>query len=207
MAFLMILITLAAFIYSYYRFDRRILPMALEAAEMHLQAEINNVINHEVHNIITERNLTSADFITKHNQSGDSGPMLTVNTLLVNDISNVVAMRISNRLNNLDSEVVSIPMGMAFRLDTLAQVGPNINFRMAPIGNALVDYASSFTAVGINQVHFSIWLSIESEIRIINPVHSREIIVTRHVSLVDTIISGVVPDTYLTMDGPILGFN
>jgi hypothetical protein len=39
-------------------------------------------------------------------------------------------------------------------------------------------------------------------VRIINPVHSSEIIVMRNVSLVDTVISGVVPETFVNMDVP-----
>jgi len=199
-AALMILTALAAFAYSYYRFDRMILPLVLEAAEMRLQAEINNVINQVVHEIISERDITAADFLVQHALVSDAGPVLSVNTVLVNEICNAVAMRISDRLNNLEPEIVSVPMGMAFGLDTLSQVGPRYTFRMAPIGNALVDYESSFVAVGINQTHFSVWLIVESEVRIINPVNSQVIYVTRHVSLVDTIIRGVVPDTYLSMD-------
>jgi len=203
----MILITLGAFIYSYYRFDRMILPLVLEAAEMRLQAEINNVINQVVHEIISERDIRASDFIVQHVLASDAGPVLSVNTVLVNEICNAVAMRISDKLNNLEPETVTVPMGMAFGLDTLSQVGPRYTFRMAPIGNALVDYESSFTAVGINQTHFSVWLIVESEVRIINPVNSSTIHVTRHVSLVDTIISGIVPDTYLNMDTPMFQRN
>ncbi|MCL2404284.1 MAG: hypothetical protein FWC92_01925 [Defluviitaleaceae bacterium] len=170
-ALMMVLIAIGAFVYSYYRFDRTILPLVLEAAELHLQAEMNNVINQVVHEIVAERNITSADFVLKHNFAGDAGPVLSINTVLVNDISNAVAMRISHRLNNMEPETVSVPMGMAFNLDTLAQVGPRVNFRMAPIGNALVGYDSRFAAVGINQVHFSVWLTIESEVRIIKLIH------------------------------------
>jgi len=196
----MIIITIAAFTHSLYRFDRRILPLVMEAAEMQLQAEMNAVINQVVHEIVHERNITAANFIVHHDLPGDTGPVLSVNTVLVNDIANAVAMRISHNLSNLNPEIVSIPMGMAFRLDTLAQVGPHITFRMAPIGNALVDYESSFTAVGINQVRFAVWLNVETEVRVINPVHSREVLVSRNISLVDTIITGIVPDMYLTMD-------
>ena len=204
---MMVAITLGAFMYSYYRFDRMILPLVLEATELHIQTEINNVINQVVNDIVHERAITSADFIVQHTPTGDSGPVLSVNTVLVNDISNSVAMHISYKLNNLEPETVSIPMGMAFNLDTLSQVGPRITFRMAPIGNAMVGYDSSFVAVGINKIHFSVWLTIETEVRIINPVNSREILVSRHVSLVDTIISGIVPDTYLNMDAPMLNIN
>ncbi|MCL1787560.1 MAG: sporulation protein YunB [Defluviitaleaceae bacterium] len=195
--FLMLLATIAAFAYSFYRFDRRILPMVLEAAELRIQAEINHVINDVIQEIIWERQLNAADFIV-HGQ----GAVLSVNTVLVNDICNAAAQRISERLNNLEPERVQVPMGMAFGLDTLAQVGPRFSFDLAPIGNALVNYESSFAAVGINQIHFAVWLTVESVVRIINPVHSSEIVVTRHVSLVDTVISGTVPDTFVNMDVP-----
>jgi len=195
----MLLALIAAFAYSYYRFDRRVVPMVLEAAEMRIQTEINNVINNVIQEIIAERSLTATDFILQHD-SGEAGMVLSVNTVLVNEICNAAAMRISYILNNMPPETVSVPMGMAFGLDTLAQVGPRFEFLLAPIGNALVDYETRFLAVGINQTHFSVWLTVESEVRIINPVHSDTIFLTRHVSLVDTIISGVVPDTYLNVD-------
>jgi len=199
----MLLVLIIVFVHSFYRFDRRILPMVLEAVELHIQAEINNVINYVIQEIILERNVTAADFLVQSTGYGQNvKPVLSVNTVLVNDICNAAAQRISERLTNLEPEVVSVPMGMALGLDTLAQTGPRFTFTLAPIGNALVNYESSFTAVGINQIHFAVWLTVESVVRIINPVHSSEVMVMRNVSLVDTVISGVVPDTYLHMDVP-----
>ena len=206
--FAMLLILVTAFVYSFYRFDRRILPMVLEAEELRLQAEINNVINYVIQEIIRERSITAADFLIQTDSGGQlAKPVLSVNTVLVNDICNTAAKRISERLNNLEREIVSVPMGMALGLDTLAQSGPRFSFYLAPIGNALVNYESSFVAVGINQTHFSVWLTVESVVRIINPVHSSEIMVMRDISLVDTVISGVVPGTYLHMDVPYLTFT
>jgi len=188
--------------YSYYRFDRRILPMVLEAAELRLQAEINNVINAVIQEIITEYQISAGDFLLTGQNSVDGTPFLSVNTVLANKICNIAAQRISEKLNNLEPETVQVPIGMAFGLDTLAQVGPRFSFDLAPIGNALVNYESSFTAVGINQTHFAVWLEVESVVRIINPVHSSEIFVSRNFSLVDTVIQGNVPDAFLTMELP-----
>jgi len=204
-AFLMICIVGASFAFSFYRFDRLILPLVLEAEELRIQAEINNVINRVVKEIITERNVTAQDFIIQHLDGPN--PVLSVNTVLVNDISNAAAQRISEMLNNLEPETVYVPMGMALGLDTLAQTGPRFSFTLAPIGNALVFHESRFIAVGINQIHFSVWLTVESIVRIINPVHSSEIMVVRNVSLVDTVISGTVPDAYLHMDALGRGFG
>jgi len=203
LAVVMLIILVVVFVHSFYRFDRRVIPLVLEGAELHLQTEINNVINAVVRDIVAEHNITAADFLIQSEAAGGQGkPVLSVNTVLVNEICNAAAKRISLRLNNLEPEIVSVPVGMALGLDTLAQMGPRFSFYIAPIGNALVNYESSFTAVGINQTHFSVWLTVESVVRIINPVHSSEIVVTRNVSLVDTVISGTVPGTYLHMDVP-----
>jgi len=207
MVFAMILLVLVTFLHSYYRFDRRIMPLVLDAAEMHIQTEINNIINSVVQEIMASYRVSAEDFIIQTSAGGVNQPVLSVNTVLVNEICNAAAKMISLRLNNLEPEQVSIPMGMALGLDTMAQFGPRFSFYLAPIGNALVDYESRFTAVGINQTHFTVWLTVESVVRIINPVHSSEIIVMRNVSLVDTIISGVVPDTYLSLDTPVLNLN
>lgn len=191
----------ALFAYSYRQFDRRIIPLVLEAAEMTLQTDINNVINASVTEIIREMNISASDLYTRAPDAVAGTPVLSVNTVLANDICNLAAQRISERLNTLEPEVVRVPMGMAFNLDTLSQVGPRFTFTMAPIGNALVDFDSRFIAVGINQVHFSLWLDVQAVVRIINPVHSFEVEVTRRILLVDTVISGEVPETYLSLDG------
>jgi sporulation protein YunB len=202
-ALVMIMVLLFTAGYGFYRFDRRILPLVLNAAELRIQTEINNVINSVVLDIIIENQVTASDFILENQITAGARPVLSVNTVLVNEICNAAAQAISAQLNNLEPEIASVPIGMILGLDTLSQIGPRFTFTMAPIGNALVNYESSFTAVGINQVHFSVWLEVESVVRIINPVQSSEIHVTRHVSLVDTIISGTVPDTYLNLDTPL----
>jgi len=190
---------------GFYRFDRRILPLVLEEAELRIQTEINNIINQVVHEIIVKNQVTAPDFILQ--AEVNAKPVLSVNTVLVNEICNAAAQAISERLGNLEPEVASVPIGMILGLDTMAQRGPRFSFTLAPVGNALVNHESQFTAVGINQTHFSVFLTVESVVRIINPVQSSEIQVTRHVSLVDTIISGTVPGTYLNMDAPVVNLN
>ena len=201
-ALALIILVVAGSAHSFYRFDRAILPLVLDAAEMRFQAEINHIINAVVQDVIQENGITAEDFILQTQFLTDQQPVLSINTVLANEINNEAAQRISEKLNNLEPETVYVPIGMALGLDILAQVGPRFSFDLAPIGNALVNYETSFTAVGINQTHFAVWLNVECVVRIINPVHSSEIVVARNISLVDTIISGVVPGTYLNMETP-----
>jgi sporulation protein YunB len=182
--------------FAYYSFDRRVVPLALSMAEVNAKTEINGIIHQEIQGIIQERKLAAQDFY----MTGDDHTV-TVNTVLVNEICNAVAARVSDKLSQLDPQPVSVPLGMALGLDTLAYFGPRISFNLSPVGNALADYESRFESVGINQVHFEVWLTVESTVRIINPVQSSSITVSRDVALVDTMVSGAVPDTYLNMNG------
>jgi sporulation protein YunB len=182
--------------YAYYRFDRQVVPLALSMAEVNAKTEINGIIHSQIQAIIQERSLGAQDFY----MTGDDHTV-TVNTVLVNEICNAVAAGVSDKLSQLNPQPVSVPLGMALGLDTLAYFGPRISFNLSPVGNALADYESRFESVGINQVHFEVWLTVESTVRIINPVQSASVTVSRDVALVDTMVSGAVPDTYLNVNG------
>jgi sporulation protein YunB len=188
-----------AFAYGYYRFDRHILPLVLASADLELKTVINSAIYTEVQKIIRDRGVDASDFYINSLEPG-GGNVLAVNTVLVNDICNSAALAISDKLSGMEPAPVSVPVGMAFGLDTLANAGPEFTFRLRPTGNALVNYETKFEAVGINQVHFMVWLTVVSTVKIINPVQSATVTVTREVSLVDTVITGTVPDTYLGME-------
>jgi len=113
-AFTVFMILIVLFAHSFYRFDRRILPLVLDAAELRLQAEINNVINSVIHEIITERDINAADFLIQNIESSQMArPVLSVNTVLVNEICNAAAQGISEKLNNLEPEEVSVPIGIS----------------------------------------------------------------------------------------------
>ena len=202
--FALIIILFSVFAYGYYRFDRRILPLALTIAEQRLTTSINHAIYSGVQEVIHSLEADASDFYIQTPDAGGREQIsLAVNTVLINDICNASALAISERLSALPPEPVSVPIGMALGLDTLANTGPRFSFSMMPTGNALVNYESSFVSVGINQVHFEVWLKVDSTIRVVNPVQSSTLRVTRDVSLVDTVISGAVPDAYLNMDGGI----
>jgi sporulation protein YunB len=204
---LVIILLLFSFGYGFYRFDRRVVPLVLAATELRLKTTINNAIYSVVQEIIAERGVLSDDFYIYAREPDGSGPVLAVNTVLVNDICNAAALGISQQLHEMEPEVVSVPLGMALGLDTLAQMGPKFTFKLVPTGNAQVNYESSFKATGINQAHFEVWLTVVSTIRIINPVQSATVVVARDVSLVDTVISGVVPDTYFNVGEKLFGIQ
>jgi len=163
---------------------------------MSIKTKMNDTIYRSVNNIIKERNLSAADFYTKN----DAGDSLSVNTVLVSDLCNTAALDISNTLDSMGEQRISIPIGSVLSIKALANSGPAYTVSLLPAGNAEVNYESKFVAMGINQINFQVWLHVTSTVRIVNPIQSNVIEVDRDVPLVNTIISGDVPNSYFNVN-------
>lgn len=178
-------------------FNQRMLPIVLEITELNSKTQINRIINDSMKDNIEIHSLNSADFYIKTADANGNLNSLSVNTILVNQICSQLAVDISEKLSVLKTEVVAVPVGTVLGIDSLSNIGPKYKIKILPLGDATVNYESSFTSVGINQINFQIWLNIESAIKVVNPLQSNEIKVTRKMALVDTVFSGEIPKTYI----------
>jgi len=168
------------------------MPAVLEIANIYSQSRVNHAINDALQSFIEQNSLVASDFYT--NSSMPTG--FSINTVLINQICAQLAIDITDSLAERIEDAISIPIGMASGIDMLAALGPAINVTVVPMGNAIVDFETRFTAVGINQVNFQVWLNIESTIGLVTPLQHQRITMTRRVALVDTVFSGEVPQFY-----------
>lgn len=179
------------------RINARMLPAVLEITQLKSKTQINMIINESIKDNADINALSSSDFYMETTDDSGNVNSLSVNTVIINKICSQLAVDISEKLSILKTETVDIPIGIILGIDSLANVGPKYKVKILPLGDASVNYESSFTSVGINQINFQIWLNIESTIKIVNPLQSKEIKVTRKMTLVDTVFSGEIPKTYI----------
>lgn len=52
-------------------------------------------------------------------------------------------------------------------------------------------------SAGINQTNYKIWLTVNITVSLANPIYSKNVNMTRKIMLVDTVIKGEVPSSYL----------
>jgi len=189
------LLCMLAFLLARY-VDARLMPVAAELAAARIQADTNRVYARALAYTITARGLTSEDFYSKRVDAAGRVADLSVNVLLVNEICAALAEGISDGLSAGVLQAAEVPLGALLGVQALANAGPRYRLRVQPVGGVLVDYASSFEAVGINQVKLEIWLTIESAVRIANPLRQEEIKLSRRVPLVHTVFSGEIPAVF-----------
>ena len=189
----MVVLVFAVFLAA---FDKTVLPVAVEAVDMRTRNRVNEAMQTAVKEVVEDMGVTSADFY-QNNKEGVDG--FSVDTMLINDVCAKVAVRVSDELSAVGKDKVAVPLGSLFGVSALANEGPTYTVTVMPIGNALVDYDTTFKSVGINQVNFQVWLNISTTVKIVNPLQRDEIDVSRKLSLVNTVITGEVPPTYFNM--------
>lgn len=181
--------------------NNKILPSAIAISHLQAQNKSNIVIDTAVKNSIAEMNIKSSDFIIDNNDSKITS--FSANTILINELCSTVSENIVKEIEKIKDENIEVPLGVVMGLDTLANIGPNITFNLREQGAADVDYETAFNAVGINQTNFKIWINVKIMIQIVNPLRQETISMQRKLMLVDTVINGEVPGTYMDFNGGI----
>ena len=178
------------------RLDAMLFPVALQAAEITARARMNEIVNDSTLGAIERHELVTEDFYRISISPDGQISALSVNTVLINNLSNEIALHMSRDLLSLDSERVQIPYGALTGVRVLANMGPMYTVYLMPLGEVIVDYSSSFSSVGINQINFQVWLNVHARMSIINPLQSNEIVLERKIPLVNTVINAEIPNVY-----------
>lgn len=192
-----LLLFIVCLFYLLIQFKKEVLPSAIVISEKYVSTKVNNEINNAVTKVIEELNLTSADFFENSFNNKQQMNFLNVNALVINNVCSRVAVLISENLNNININKIQLPIGMFSGIEMFSSCGPKFNVSILPVGDALVDYETSFQSVGINQINFQIWLNIETEVKLVNPFYEKNLNLKRKLMLVNTIFNGDVPSAYL----------
>jgi sporulation protein YunB len=180
--------------------DDTIIPAVTTIANQRVVTVMNEVINESLADIVANLALTSEDF---YNMSLDDTGRLTslsVDTILVNQLAAQLAVDISSVLSYDRPMQIGVPIGLFTGVPIFAGIGPNFSLNIVPAGEARVEYDTSFTSAGINQINFQVWLYVEANMRIVIPLQEAIVPVSRRVALVNTVFAGEVPEGMLLTD-------
>lgn len=177
--------------------DKRLLPTVLKIEEYTVFARLNQNIDAAVASAVGSRGLISSDFYIKNEDGNGKITYLAVNTLLINEICSKLAVEIDEKLISGSLDTVSVPIGALLGIEWLANVGPSYKISVMPMGGSSADYETSFSAAGINQINFQVWLTLNLKMHIVNPIQSHEITVTRKIPLVNTVFAGEIPNMFI----------
>ncbi|MDD3655116.1 MAG: sporulation protein YunB [Desulfotomaculaceae bacterium] len=150
-------------------------------------------------------NLQYQDLVIIHKDEQGRVAMMQANTLKVNRIAASTIMAVQKNFEELRWKSFSIPLGEIFGIPLLARFGPGIRYSIMPAGTVHFNINDRFEAAGINQTRHTIYLKLDTNVRIVVPSKAGEVVVSTQVPLTESIIVGNIPNTFVTMSGGIFG--
>lgn len=190
--------------------EGRLRPGIKEAAEIKAKQAAVIAMNQAVRETISSK-LIYSDLVIIHKDSQGRVVMMQPNTIKINQLVADTTLSVQDSLLNLSHGSFSFPVGEAFNSPLFSSYGPDIYFRIKPIGNIRTKVLDNFQTAGINQTRHSIYLQIESQMAVITPVFTTDIEMSTTVPLAETIIVGEVPKAFLqfgnVMDNRSVGYD
>ena len=174
--------------------NKRIMPYLLSISQAEAKRITNNVIDKAVRESISDMELKTEDFVI------DVGNKISANTILINKLCTEVSTNINEDKMIFEEREIKVAIGAITKWEFLSNIGPKVGFSIREVRQAEVDYETSFSSAGINQTNYKVWLNVELEVKLVNPLGSDIVSTKRKVMLVDTIIEGKVPDKFLLIE-------
>lgn len=188
------IILLFAVVVVYIRFV--VTPVVKTVAEEKVRALTVSTVNAAVTSVL-EAEPSFVDMVEYgHDANGDLHS-IKINATRVNAVMQRSVQKTQNGLSDMISSGVNIPVGSVSGITFLSGKGPNLNVAVIPVGSVDARLRSEFSEIGINQTIHKIYLSLDSTIKIIIPGAGNTIKSSSEVLLVESVIIGKVPDTYL----------
>ena len=201
-SFLIIAIVLSI-VLALWIYWRSMSPTVLDIAQTRLKAETTLAVNEAVCTILSDVNSYS-DFFTVEKNSDNDIVMISANSALVNTFARNTAILSQQKINQLKSFTIDIPIGSLSGIPLLSEKGPTVDVVVSPIGNVTCTFKSVFETAGINQTLHRIYVNVSSSVDLIMPTSHVEVETVTPILLSESLIIGKVPDTFL-QGGLVLG--
>jgi len=131
---------------------------------------------------------------------GKNNKILKTDVVMLNEIISDIAIEIQKELDELSKRNIEIPLGALTGNKYLAGFGPKVKIRIITASDIATDIKTEFKSAGINQTVYRIYMEIECNVSILTSYKSINHKIKNQVLLVETVIVGGVPETYLNMN-------
>lgn len=177
-------------------FDSAIKPVLAQVAQVEVKEMMSIAINDAVKEKVWEE-ASELEFLKV--EAGEDGTvsMISANTAYINRFASELTEMIHEKVESLSAQKVGIPLGSILGSELLSQTGPEIGFRIKPLGMAKVDFKTEFDSSGINQTKYKIYLEVNSKAKPLIPFLSDPIEFSSVIPIAETVVVGKVPQTYI----------
>lgn len=135
-------------------------------------------------------------------QTGADGAvrLIQANTAAMNRLASQASLKAQKRLESLENQSISVPLGSALGLTLFAGAGPRFRVQVLPVGAVGARFETEFQSAGINQTRHKVLLNLEADVQLVIPTGAASVAVSTQVAVAESIIVGQVPDSFVDVN-------
>lgn len=179
-------------------FRNQLAPMAEQLLTTQVDNQASDAINEAIQQEMSETPYETLVTIEKR----QDGAVTAVQTDIaaVNRLKTDILKRVDQRLENLSTEELGVPIGSVILPELFSGRGPDIPVRVIAVRASDASFLNSFTAAGINQTLHRITIEVNVVITILTWTGTQNVTVQTSVLAAETVIVGTVPTTYFGVE-------
>lgn len=188
------------FVLCWWYLDGNLTGVVLSLADARARSLAVQILNEAVEETIaTQVNYDQLMTVTR----GQDGTvrLIQANTAEMNRLASQVTLLAQKKLEELEDQSISVPLGSALGLTIFAGAGPRIQVRILPVGAVIPRFDTEFQTAGINQTRHKLLLTLTATVRLVIPTGSTMMEASTQMAVAENIIVGQVPDSFVDLNG------
>ena len=171
-------------------------PILASMATARVSNTVNRIVMEAVSDAIQGGETDYSLLVTFEKDAQGRVTALKSNMAAFNRLQASISDDILQRLSEVTTSTLSIPIGTLTGSSLLAGRGPAIKIKMQTVGSATANFRNTFSAAGINQTRHQIMLDVHVSVSILLPGFRTSTKVSNEISVAETVIVGSVPENY-----------
>lgn len=182
------------------RTDRLIRPELCAVCESETKQFAAGLMADSVSEVLQQEQFQYSDFAALTYDNSGNVTAVETKTNQINHLQTAIYQSVQHNLEQCRDASLTVSLGTASGVWLFAGHGPQVSFRLLPVGHASVKLISALESAGVNQTCHTIRAEITAEIRAAIPFSEVTAVATYDCLLSETVIVGNVPESYLEFD-------
>lgn len=171
-------------------------PVVVDLATARTSNAVNRIVVAAVNDAVDSGRIDYEQLVDFDKDAEGHVTALRSNMAAFNRLQASIADDILQRMAEVSSTDLAIPIGTLTGSPLLAGRGPCLRVRMQSMGTATARFDNQFSSAGINQTRHRIILDVDVHVSILLPGLTTYTKVSNEISVAETVIVGGVPETY-----------
>ena len=175
-------------------------PIVVDLATARTSNTVNRIVVAAINDAVDSGRIDYGRLVSFDKDANGHVTALKSNMAEFNRLQSAVLADVLQRLSEVSTRELAIPLGSLTGWPLLAGRGPLLHIKMQSVGSSSAHFENAFASAGINQTRHEIRLVVDVYVSVLLPGFSTVTKVTNRCAVAETVIVGSVPDTYTYFD-------